>query len=712
MVSLYFPLIIFLLDSSLSWITSSLVYKYYTFYFLGSVWLVYFIKAPILLLVSNKLPRPQWIPSDWLYVLTLCLVPPLHQTLRFSLTSQSPELHSGFSYSLLYHLSPSLSCLFWDLASIIISPGQTSAGNGERNQKDKKNFIRLVKYSLSDWIPLGLAFIFLALALILEMWVPFYMGRVIDILSSNYRESEFLAAISFMAVFSITSSFSAGCRGGFFMFSLSRLTRRLRVFLFRALVKQDIEFFETTKTGEILSRLTHDTTLVSRSIAANVNITLRMLVKCVGHYLFMISLSWRLTLLTSITIPLISFVQSLYNKYHQDLVKKVQDSIASSSDIAKEIVESVRTVQSFAAEDEEMKRYDDSLKATHDLQTRRDVIRAVHLLAIRVIHLVSQVLMLLFGHKLIQRGEISTGEMVSFILYQMESGHYVMSFIHMLSEITHSAGAASKVFQYLDQQPQVATSGSLCPDNLLGNFEFKNVTFSYPSRPDTPALQNLSFRIPPGSVTALVGPSGGGKTTCVSLLERFYEPQSGEILLDGKPLAHYKHQYLHSKVALVAQEPVLFAGTVKENISYGIHERDERQVTAAAKEAKAENFINTMEKGYDTDVGDSGAQLGAGQKQRIALARALARRPQLLILDEISSCLDVETEHEIQQSVQNIPGLSILIIAHRLRTVRTADQILVLEGGRVVESGNHNHLVTKKGTYYKLLQSGDGDQTI
>ncbi|KAG9471740.1 antigen peptide transporter 2 [Eleutherodactylus coqui] len=697
-----FPLFIFLLDSSLSWATSGLVYGHCPIRLLGSVWLVYLIKAPLLLLVSNRLPCPRWILSVP-YILTLCLAPPLHQTLRLGLTSQPPELCSAMSSCLLFHLPPSLSCLLCHLASLIVSPKPTSDGE----QKSKKNFMRLIKYSAPDWLPLGAAFTCLTLALTLEMSIPYYMGRVIDILSNNYQESEFRAAIFFMAVFSITSSFSAGCRGGLFLFSCFRLTRRLRVFLFRALVKQDVAFFETTKTGDILSRLTHDTTLVSRSIAANVNITLRMLVKCIGHYAFMISLSWRLTLLTCITLPLLSFVQSLYNKYHQDLVRKVQDSIAASSDIAKEIVESVKMVQSFAAEDEEVKRYEDSLQKTHHLQTTRDLVRAAYCLAIRVINLFSQVVMLVFGHKLIQSGEISTGEMVSFILYQMESGHNVLSLIHMLSEITHSAGAASKVFQYLDREPQVSISGSLCPYNLLGNFEFKNVTFSYPSRPDIPALQNVSFCLPPGSITALVGASGSGKTTCVALLERFYEPQCGEILLDGRPLADYNHQYLHRKVALVAQDPVLFAGTVKENISYGLRDLSEQQVITAAEQAKAASFIRGMEKGYDTDVGDSGAQLAAGQKQRIALARALARGPKLLILDEASSCLDVQTEDEIQRSVQSIPGLSLLIIAHRLRTVQKADQILVLEGGRVVEHGKHAQLLQEPGAYYKLLQNGD-----
>ncbi|PIO30017.1 hypothetical protein AB205_0009220 [Aquarana catesbeiana] len=277
----------------------------------------------------------------------------------------------------------------------------------------------------------------------------------------------------------------------------------------------------------------------------------------------------------------------------------------------------------------------------------------------------------------------------------------------MLSEITHSAGASTKVFQYLDQQPEVSTSGCLCPENLRGVFEFRNVTFSYPSRPETPALKDVSFTLKPGTVTAIVGPSGGGKTTCVALLERFYEPQSGEILLDGIPLAKYKHQFLHSKVALVAQDPVLFAGTVKENIAYGLNSPSEKQLVEAARKAKAGGFIERMDKGYDTDVGSSGAQMGAGQKQRIALARALSRLPKLLILDEASSCLDVETEHEIQQSLQSIPDLCLLIIAHRLRTVQKADQILVLEKGQLVESGTHDDLVGRRGVYLKLLQNHD-----
>ncbi|XP_073454374.1 antigen peptide transporter 2 [Aquarana catesbeiana] len=707
MKSFSFPLVVFLLDSSLSYVLSLLVYKYYPIYFLDVVWLVNLIKVPLLREVSQKLPRPWWIPSSLLFILTLCLAPPLHQTLRFLLLSQAPELHSGLASSLLYHMSSSLACILWDLLSPLIFPEEDPEGDKNRKQKERKNFFRLIKLSKPDWPFLTSAFVFLILALSLEMSIPYYMGRVIDILSNNYKESEFLKNIVYMAFFSLTSSVCAGCRGGFFIFCYSRLNIRLRELLFRAFSRQDITFFETTKTGEITSRLSHDTTLVSRSIAANVNITLRMLVQCIGHHYFMILVSTKLTLLTLISTPLIWIVQSLYNKYHQDLVKKVQDSIASSSDLAQEIIESVRTVKSFAAEEEEGKRYSEALMKTHRLQCKRDFVRAIYLLAIRTVNLGTQVAMLVYGHKLIQSGAITSGQMVSFMLYQIESGDYLRSVFHMLSEITHSAGASTKVFQYLDQQPEVSTSGCLCPENLRGVFEFRNVTFSYPSRPETPALKDVSFTLKPGTVTAIVGPSGGGKTTCVALLERFYEPQSGEILLDGIPLAKYKHQFLHSKVALVAQDPVLFAGTVKENIAYGLNSPSEKQLVEAARKAKAGGFIERMDKGYDTDVGSSGAQMGAGQKQRIALARALSRLPKLLILDEASSCLDVETEHEIQQSLQSIPDLCLLIIAHRLRTVQKADQILVLEKGQLVESGTHDDLVGRRGVYLKLLQNHD-----
>nr|NP_001081860.1 TAP2 protein precursor [Xenopus laevis]AAD15830.1 TAP2 protein [Xenopus laevis] len=711
MVMLQLPLIVLLLDVSLNYLSAHLVYKYCPDKLLAALWLVSLIKLPMLGTVSLRLQDTPWLSSSRMYIFTMSLCQPLYQTLRLVFISHSPELPKSFEHNLYSHLIVFLSCMLWDLLFPYIFPKKTIKEEDNESKKERVNFIRLLKYSKPDWLQLSGAFSCLTLALIGELFVPYYTGRVIDILSTKYNESVFMEAILFMAIFSITSSFFAGSRGGLFMFSHSSLTQRLRLLLFRSLIKQDIAFFELTKTGDITSRLSQDTARVSRAIAANVNIILRTLVKCIGVYSFMFSLSWQLTLLTFISAPFTWITQKVYNNYHQKLVQKVQDSIASSSELAREMFESVRTVYSFAAEEEEAKRYEKSLRETYNLQTCRDFVRALYLLVIKLINLSTQVALLYCGQQLIHSGNISIGKMVSFILYQMESGDYIRTLVHMLSEVTHSAGAGHKVFHYLDQVPEVSNTGKLCPDNLRGQFEFKNVTFSYPSRPDAPSLQNVSFKLPPGSVTALVGPSGGGKTTCVSLLERFYEPQIGAILLDGIPLGEYKHQYLHSKVALVAQEPVLFAGTIRENIGYGLKDISEKQLKEAARKAKADTFISEMEKLYDTDVLDSGAQLSAGQKQRVALARALARKPKLLILDEASSCLDAETEHEIQQSLQTLPDVSLLIIAHRLRTIQKADNILVLEGGYLVEQGTHEELVEKKrecingsamGTYCKM----------
>uniref|UniRef100_A0A9J7ZWN0 Uncharacterized protein n=1 Tax=Cyprinus carpio carpio TaxID=630221 RepID=A0A9J7ZWN0_CYPCA len=558
------------------------------------------------------------------------------QSLSLSLP-HTLSLHIQYLSKTLWLHFPFLSC----------AEGSESA---ERKQRNRALFMRVVRYSKPDAPLLSGAFVFLALAVICDMCIPFYTGKVIDILGEQYQPNSFMSAIFLMGLLSLGSSLSSGLRGGLFMCTLSSLNKRVRLMLFNALVKQEIGFFEDKKTGDLTSRLSTDTKLMSQSVAMNVNILLRSLIKSVGVLYLMLSLSWKLTLLTFIEAPLIAITQKIYNTHYEQLSKEVQDSVARANETAGEAVAGVRTVRSFHMEHGEACRYGDRLADTHNLRTRRDTVRAVYLLVRRVMSLGIQVLIMYYGRQLIKSGCMSTGNLVSFILYQGDLGSYIGSLVYMYSNMLNSVGAAAKVFEYLDRKPLVSIDGSLHPETLAGQVHFSNLTFFYPTRPDQPAL-----KLKPGQMTALVGMSGGGKSTCVSLLERFYQPQQGHILLDGQPLQNYQHKYLHQKVAMVGQDPVLFSGSIRDNIAYGLTDCDQKKVEDAAREANAHDFISRLEKRYDTDVGERGCLLSGGQKQRIAIARALIRQPQVLIMDEVTSSLDTESERMVCVFVTSSP---------------------------------------------------------
>uniref|UniRef100_A0A8C1D5R5 Transporter associated with antigen processing, subunit type a n=1 Tax=Cyprinus carpio carpio TaxID=630221 RepID=A0A8C1D5R5_CYPCA len=607
-------------------------------------------------------------------------------------------------------VAAALACLFWE----ITLPDTNGESNGkERKQKARVLFIRVIHLYKPDNILLCGAFVFLALAVLCEMFIPLYTGKVIDILGSHYQWDNFRSAIILMGLFSLGSSFSAGCRGGLFMCAINSFTYRVKLQLFGSLVRQDIGFFETIKTGEITSRLSTDTTLMSRAVALNVNVLLRTMIKTLGMLYLMLSLSWKLTLLMLMETPMTGLLQNIYDTHYQKLSKEVQDSIAQANETAGEAVSGIRTVKSFRTELGEAHRYNVRLMKTHNLKTRRDTVRAIYLLVRRVTNLLiwncimtevgMKVAMLYYGRLFIHYGQMSTGNLVSFILYQSDLARNIRTLIYIFGDMLNSVGAAGKVFEYMDRKSEVSIDGNLQPSDLKGHVSFQNLTFSYPRRPDHNVLKNFSLELKPGQMTALVGMSGGGKSTCVSLLERFYQHQQGHILLDGQPLQNYQHKYLHSKIAMVGQEPVLFSGTVRDNIAYGLPGCSMERVKEAASKANAHAFICKLENGYNTDVGERGNLLSGGEKQRIAIARALIRQPQVLILDEVTSSLDTESEQ-----------MTLLVIAHRLKTIERADQIVVIDSGEVVELGTHQELMDKKGGYYKLrerLFSDDNTKT-
>ncbi|XP_029298944.1 antigen peptide transporter 2a isoform X2 [Cottoperca gobio] len=485
--------------------------------------------------------------------------------------------------------------LFWELT---IPDSDVTAASKDKKQKARVLFVKVLHLYKADFLLLLGGLVFLTLAVMCEMFIPFYTGRVIDILGSQYQPDEFISALLFTGLFSLGSSVSAGCRGGLLLCAISSFTCRVKVKLFGALTKQEIGFFETIKTGEITSRLSKDTNLMGRTVCLNVNVLLRTFIKTLGMISLMMNLSWKLTFLVVMETPITVLIQNIYDTHYQRLSLAVQDSMALANEVANEVISGIYAVRSFNTEKHEALRYDNRLLDTHTLKTRRDTVRAVYLLAQKLTGLVMQLLMLYYGRMLIQSGQMTAGNMVSFILYQSNFGDNIRTLTYIFGDMLNSVGAAGKVFEYLDRKPQVSTEGELKPDQLTGHISFNNVNFAYPATPNTTVLQDFSVELKSGQMTALVGPSGGGKSTCVSLLERFYEQRNGDILLDNKPLKSYDHRFLHKQIAVVSQKPVLFSGSVKYNITYGLAESVNFQ--EAARKANAHDFIMKLEKGYDT----------------------------------------------------------------------------------------------------------------
>ncbi|XP_034026938.1 ATP-binding cassette sub-family B member 9 [Thalassophryne amazonica] len=564
---------------------------------------------------------------------------------------------------------------------------------------------RLLSYCWNDVGLLSIATFFLLTSAVCEAFVPYYYGKAIDSIVVHQSMEHFAKPVITLSVLALVSSFAMGVRGGVFTLTFARLNLRLRDHLFRTLMRQEIAFFDENHTGDILSRLSADTTQVSDLVSQNINVFLRSAIKGAGFFIFMFRMSWKLSLVTVMGFPFIALVSRVYGKYYKKLTKTVQTTLAEANKVAEETISAMKTVRSFANECGETDSYYAKLLVMFQLNKKQALAYACYMWSSCISELALEVAVLYYGGHLVVTGQMSSGALIAFFIYMLELGECLENIASVYTGLMQGVGAAEKVFEYLDRKPKHPAEGEEAPETCHGLVEFKDITFAYPTRPEIDILKGVSFTLWPGKVTALVGPSGSGKSSCVSLVENFYLPQQGEVLLDGRPVHSLHHDYLHSKVALVGQEPVLFARTVKENITYGLSNISTEAVVQAAIKANAHDFITTLPKGYDTSVGEKGTQLSGGQKQRVAIARALIRNPRVLILDEATSALDTESEHIVQQALNNIMHEhTVLVIAHRLSTVEKADNIIVIDKGRVVEQGSNSQLMASEGLYYKLVQ--------
>jgi len=486
-----------------------------------------------------------------------------------------------------------------------------------------------------------------------------------------------------------------------------RVVADIRTDVFKHLTGLSPAFYETVHSGEVMSRLTADTTQIKAAASSTISQALRNIVVMLGAVAMMIVTSPRLSLLVLLAIPLIVLPLVAYGRAVRALSRQAQDSLAQASAYASESLGQVRVLQAFTHERAASARFADAVEQAFAAAKARTKARA-GLTAIAIFLVFASVVGILwYGAQDVLSGTITGGRLGQFVLYAVLAAASMGELSEVWGEVNQAAGAAERLGELLAMQSQIKSPRHpvLLPEPPRGEIGFDEVAFSYPTRPAVSALNGVSFRVKPGERVAIVGPSGAGKTTIFALLLRFYDPIAGRVSVDGVPVNKASLTELRSRFAIVPQETALFADTVAANIAYGVGEASRSEIEKAARAAFAHDFIASLPQGYDTMLGERGVTLSAGQRQRIAIARAVLRKAPILLLDEATSALDSESETLVQRALDSImEGRTTLVIAHRLATVTRADRILVLDQGRLVEEGTHQSLLGNGGIYARLAQ--------
>ncbi|ABE48603.1 ABC transporter transmembrane domain-containing protein [Methylobacillus flagellatus] len=486
-----------------------------------------------------------------------------------------------------------------------------------------------------------------------------------------------------------------------------RVTADLRSLVYERVLTQSPQFFETLQTGEVLSRLTADTTLIQTVVGSSISLGLRSLFQFIGGMIMLAVTSWYLFSLNLGLMLLLTLPIMLIGRSVKTLSRESQDRIADSSAMAGEILNAMPTVQSFTQEPREQQRFRHSVETSFKAAVRRIRVRAF--LAAFVIAGISAaiIFVLWLGAHQVTQGELSGGELASFILYAALVAGSVSTIAEVWGDIMRAAGAAERLLELLNSKPAIRDpSTPVLPSSTdMASIKFDNVSFYYPAKPDQPALDHISLEINAGETVALVGPSGAGKTTLFQLLLRFYDIFEGSISINGLDIRNLSLDTLRGMIAIVPQDPVIFSANALENIRYGRPDASDEEIKHAAQAAQAHAFIERLPQGYDTFLGERGTRLSGGQRQRIAIARAMLKNAPILLLDEATSALDAESETLVQQGLASaMHGRTTLVIAHRLATIQNADRVVVLEHGRIVETGTPNELRRQSGLYSRLAK--------
>ncbi|KAK5581953.1 hypothetical protein RB653_003534 [Dictyostelium firmibasis] len=568
------------------------------------------------------------------------------------------------------------------------------------------NLKRLIQLSRPELPIILAAMVALVFSSLTSLAMPYFFGSIVQVVATTHSFNNLNSSTLGLVIIFVVGSVATLVRSWLFYLAGQKFVARIRRNLFSSIIQQEIGYFDQCRTGELLSRLSSDSQVIQNSVTVNISMLFRYSIQIIGSIILLFITNWRLTLLMLGIVPVLAISTVFYGKKIKQLGKQFQDELAKSSTTGEEVISNIRTVRSFSKEQKFIDLYSKDINGSFLIGKSLAVATGVFSGIVFLVAQLAIVLIVYVGARQVLDGTLSTGDLTSFLLYTLSLAMSLAFISSLMTDFLKAIGSSDRIFEIFDRVPAINVSGGKQIPNPLGEIELKDIEFSYPTRPNNNVLKGLNLKLKKGTITALVGPSGGGKSTVIAMIERFYDPNSGSITFDGVDIKELDPVWYRGIIGYVSQEPVLFAGSIKDNITFGNDSASMDEIISAAEKANAHSFIEEFENGYDTIVGERGVRLSGGQKQRIAIARAMIQNPMILLLDEATSALDAESEYLVKQAIDEImKDRTVVVIAHRLSTVINANTVVVINQGKIEEMGTHKELLNNPdGTYHNLVK--------